>query len=82
MVTHEVADEQVDSSSRSGYDSENAQDENDEMTPLFTGDGTKRLHSETEIADVSKKHRKKGRLNELRKFFKEIGMKGHWDKMQ
>ena len=41
MVTHEEAE------GDSSYDSENANDPDEESTPLMTGGGSKQLHSET-----------------------------------
>ena len=81
MVTHEEVEGD---SSASGYDSENAKDHEEEKTPLFDQDGTKqkRLHSDGEIANVTKRHRPKmGPLYELRTFFKSIDKKHHWDKV-
>ena len=45
ITTQEEPDEQGDSSSRS--ESENANSDDEEKTPVFTGDGVKRLHSDT-----------------------------------
>ena len=76
--------------SSSGLESENANSEDEEKTPVFTGDGTKRLITDTQVADVSRKRRVKKestqalkpQLHELKKFFKSINMRHHWDKMR
>lgn len=81
MVTQEEAE--GDSSSRS--DEENARDLNEEKTPISTGDAATCLTSAPEeITGISKKHRTKGQssktnLHGLKDFFKQIGMKHHWE---